>query len=186
MKIMKCFKIFSYDTKNKSKIWCQFHFSLFLFKIPKKCRIEFNFTKMFLGGVSICPWCVIGGDVGDGGGSSKNPPILEFHPRKNPKTILRKTQNSQSQNFLKWIPAWKKLVLGKTQIRYLCQKQEFLTKKNCLNQTIWSKMTILVNKLVVNLTTVQFDHSYPGLVGGRTKNGTERSPIYRTFPIAAN
>ena len=52
---------------------------------------------MFLGGVSICPWCVIGGDVGDGGGSSKNPPILEFHPRKNPKTILRKTQNSQSQ-----------------------------------------------------------------------------------------
>ena len=186
MKIMKCFKIFSYDTKNKSKIWCQFHFSLFLFKIPKKCRIEFNFTKMFLGGVSICPWCVIGGDVGDGGGSSKNPPILEFHPRKNPKTILRKTQNSQSQNFLKWIPAWKKLVLGKTQIRYLCQKQEFLTKKNCLNQTIWSKMTILVNKLVVNLTTVQFDHSYLGLVGGRTKNGTERSPIYRTFPIAAN
>ena len=64
---------------------------------------------MFLGGVSICPWCVIGGDVEDGGGSSKNPPILEFHQRKNPKTILRKTQNSQSQNFLKFFQREKKI-----------------------------------------------------------------------------
>ena len=85
---------------------------------------------MFLGGVSICPWCVIGGDVGDGGGSSKNPPILEFHPRKNPKTILRKTQNSQSQ--LKIFSNGfqrEKMVLGKTQIHDLCQKLKFLTQK---------------------------------------------------------
>ena len=88
-------------------------FSFFFVQNSKKCRIEFNFTKMFLGGVSICPWCVIGGDVGDGGGSSKNPPILEFHPRKNPKTILRKTQNSQSQNGFQMDFSVKKIGIGK-------------------------------------------------------------------------
>ena len=85
---------------------------------------------MFLGGVSICPWCVIGGDVGDGGGSSKNPPILEFHPRKNPKTILRKTQNSQSQ-FKIFSNGFQRETncIGKTQIHDLCQKLKFLTQK---------------------------------------------------------
>ena len=105
---MKVLKSFPMTPRIRARFDANFIFLFFVQNSKKKCfnsRIEFNFTKMFLGGVSICPWCVIGGDVGDGGGSSKNPPILEFHPRKNPKTILRKTQNSQSQNFLKWIPA---------------------------------------------------------------------------------
>lgn len=75
---------------------------------------------------------VIGGDVGDGGGLllPKNPPILEFHPRKNPKTILRKTQNSQSQ-FKIFSNGFQreKMVLRKTQINDLCQKLKFLTQK---------------------------------------------------------
>ena len=75
---------------------------LCLIKIPKKCLnsgLELNFTKMFLGGVSICPWCIIGGDVGGGKfAPSKNPPILELHPRKKPENYFKKkTQNSQSQ-----------------------------------------------------------------------------------------
>ena len=111
MKIVKVLKSFPMTPRIRARFDANFIF-LFLFKIPKKCRIEFNFTKMFLGGVSICPWCVIGGDVGDGGGSSKNPPILEFHPRKNPKTILRKTQNSQSQIFSNGFQR-EKMVLGK-------------------------------------------------------------------------
>ena len=48
---------------------------------------KFGFTKMFLGGVSICPWYDrggdIGGDVGGWGGRRQKIlqiPSLEFHP----------------------------------------------------------------------------------------------------------
>ena len=63
-----------------------FIFSLSI-KIQKNDSIvnwKFGFTKMFLGGVSICPWYDrggdIGGDVGGWGGEILQIPSLEFHP----------------------------------------------------------------------------------------------------------
>ena len=137
-------KIFSYDTENKSKIWCQFHFSLFD-QNSKKCLnsgLELNFTKMFLGGVSICPWCVIGGDVGGGKfAPSKNPPILELHPRKKPENYFKKkTQNSQSQ-FQIFLNGFqrenKNLVLVENPNPWSLPKTFIPYPKNCLNLTIW-------------------------------------------------
>ena len=107
--------------------------------------------------------------------------------KKKPENYFKKNTKFSKPKFSQMDSSVKKIGIGKNPNPISLPKTGIsYPKKNCLNQTIWSKMTILVNKLVVNLTTVQFDHSYLGLVGGRTKNGTERSPIYRTFPIAAN
>ena len=134
MKIMKVLKSFPMTPRIRARFDANFIFLFFFVQNSKKMSNRIQFYEnvpwrcLYMSVVCYRWWCRRWRRI-----FQKSSKILEFHPRKNPKTILRKTQNSQSQNFLKWISAWKNLVLGKTQIRYLCQKLEFLTQKNCLN-----------------------------------------------------
>ena len=101
--------------------------------------------------------CVIGGDVGGGKfAPSKNPPILELHPRKKPENYFKKkTQNSQSQ-FQIFLNGFqrenKNLVLVENPNPRSSPKTEIPYPKKLSKLNHLVKSTILINKLVVNLT----------------------------------
>ena len=186
MKIMKVLKSFPMTPRIRARFDANFIFLFFFCSKFQKMSNRIQFYEnvpwrcLYMSVVCYRWWCRRWRRIFQKSSNSR------ISSKKKPENYFKKNTKFSKPKFSQMDSSVEKLVLGKTQIRYLCQKLEFLTQKNCLNQTIWSKTTILVNKLVVNLTTGQFDHSYLGLVGRRTKNGTERSPIYRTFPIAAN
>ena len=143
MKVTKVLKSFPMTPRIRARFDANFIFLFFVQNSKKKMfqqskRIQFYenvpWRCLYMSVVCYRWWCRRWRRIFQKSSNSR------ISSKKKPENYFKKNTKFSKpiSNFLKWIPAWKKLVLGKTQIRYLCQKLEFLTQKNCLNQTIWS------------------------------------------------